>query len=58
VTTVVDDLVAAAQKGCGDEELRALLKRLVPDYEPSAAGVPVADREAVVGVAEQATGDA
>jgi len=41
VSTVVADLIAAAQDGESDEELRRLLKRLVPDYEPSLAGMPV-----------------
>jgi FlaA1/EpsC-like NDP-sugar epimerase len=41
VTTVVGDLIAVAQEGGDDEELRVLLKRLVPDYEPSLAGMPV-----------------
>jgi FlaA1/EpsC-like NDP-sugar epimerase len=41
VTTVVGDLIMAAQEGWGDEELRSLLRRLVPDYEPSLAGMPV-----------------
>ncbi len=41
VSTVVGDLIAAAQEGESDEELRRLLKRLVPDYEPSLAGMPV-----------------
>jgi FlaA1/EpsC-like NDP-sugar epimerase len=41
VSTVVGDLIAAAQAGWPPEELRALLQRLVPDYEPSLAGMPV-----------------
>ena len=41
VSSVVRDLIAAAQEGESDEELRRLLKRLVPDYEPSLAGMPV-----------------
>ena len=41
VSTVVSDLIMAAQEGWGAEELRGLLKRLVPDYEPSLAGMPV-----------------
>jgi len=38
---VIGDLIGAAQEGSADEELRALLKRLVPDYEPSLAGMPI-----------------
>jgi FlaA1/EpsC-like NDP-sugar epimerase len=41
VSTVINDLIAAAQEAWEDEELRALLRRLVPDYEPSLAGMPV-----------------
>jgi len=41
VTTVVDELLAGAKRGWAEEELRALLKRLVPDFEPSLAGMPV-----------------
>jgi FlaA1/EpsC-like NDP-sugar epimerase len=41
VSTVTGDLIAAAQEGWPPEELRALLQRLVPDYEPSLAGMPV-----------------
>lgn len=41
VSTVVSDLIMASQEGWGAEELRGLLKRLVPDYEPSLAGMPV-----------------
>lgn len=41
VSTVVEDLIAAAQEGWPPEELRLLLQRLVPDYEPSLAGMPV-----------------
>ncbi len=41
VSTVVNDLIQAAQEGWPAEELRGLLKRLVPDYEPSLAGMPV-----------------
>ena len=41
VTTVVGDLIQAAEEGWAAEDLRGLLKRLVPDYEPSLAGMPV-----------------
>jgi FlaA1/EpsC-like NDP-sugar epimerase len=41
VATVVSDLIVAAQDAWSDEEIRDLLKRLVPDYEPSLAGMPV-----------------
>jgi FlaA1/EpsC-like NDP-sugar epimerase len=41
VSTVVGDLIVAAQEGWPSEELRGLLQRLVPDYEPSLAGMPV-----------------
>jgi FlaA1/EpsC-like NDP-sugar epimerase len=41
VSTVVEDLIVAAQSGWPPEELRELLQRLVPDYEPSRAGMPV-----------------
>jgi FlaA1/EpsC-like NDP-sugar epimerase len=41
VSGVIGDLIGAAQEGSADEELRALLKRLVPDYEPSLAGMPI-----------------
>jgi FlaA1/EpsC-like NDP-sugar epimerase len=41
VSTVVQDLIDAAQEGWPPEEIRTLLRRLVPDYEPSLAGMPV-----------------
>jgi FlaA1/EpsC-like NDP-sugar epimerase len=41
VTSVVDDLIAAASADAAADELRALIRRLVPDYEPSLAGIPV-----------------
>ena len=41
VTTGVGDLIQAAEEGWAAEDLRGLLKRLVPDYEPSLAGMPV-----------------
>ncbi len=41
VTTVVDELLAGAKRGWSEEDLRGLLKRLVPDFEPSLAGMPV-----------------
>lgn len=41
VSTVVNDLIQAAHESWPSEELRVLLQRLVPDYEPSLAGMPV-----------------
>jgi len=41
VTTVANDLILAAHESWPAEELRALLRRLVPDYEASLAGMPV-----------------
>jgi FlaA1/EpsC-like NDP-sugar epimerase len=41
VQTVVNDLIGAAREGWPDDDLRALLRRLVRDYEPSLAGMPV-----------------
>jgi FlaA1/EpsC-like NDP-sugar epimerase len=41
ITTVVNDLIQAAHEGWPSDDLRVLLKRLVPDYEPSLAGAPV-----------------
>ncbi len=41
VTTLVDELITAAQEGWSDDELRALLTQLVPDFDPSNAGTPV-----------------
>lgn len=41
VSTVVNDLIQAAHEAWPADELRMLLKRLVPDYEPSLAGMPV-----------------
>jgi FlaA1/EpsC-like NDP-sugar epimerase len=41
VSTVVNDLIQAAHESWPADELRTLLKRLVPDYEPSLAGMPV-----------------
>ncbi|HXG45171.1 MAG TPA: nucleoside-diphosphate sugar epimerase/dehydratase [Gemmatimonadales bacterium] len=58
VTAVVSDLIAAAREGWRDEELRALLRRLVPDYEPAAAGAPVAPPVPVASGAERVTGAA
>jgi FlaA1/EpsC-like NDP-sugar epimerase len=40
LTAGVEELIAAAQEGWADEELKALLRKLVPDYDPSLAGVP------------------
>jgi FlaA1/EpsC-like NDP-sugar epimerase len=36
----VEELITAAQEGWADEDLKALLRKLVPDYDPSLAGVP------------------
>jgi FlaA1/EpsC-like NDP-sugar epimerase len=41
VSARVDELISAAQAGWGDEELRAMLRGLVPDYEPGLAGMPL-----------------
>ncbi len=41
VSTVVGDLIQAAEEGWAPQDLRTILKRLVPDYEPSLAGMPV-----------------
>jgi FlaA1/EpsC-like NDP-sugar epimerase len=41
VQTVVNDLIGAAREGWPDDDLRALLRRLVRDYEPSLAGMPL-----------------
>ena len=40
LSAVVGVLVDAAQRGSGDDDLRALLTRLVPDFAPSNAGMP------------------
>lgn len=40
VTTVVSQLIEAAQDGRPDQDLRALLVRLVPDFDPLNVGVP------------------
>ena len=40
VAARVSELILAAQEGWSDEELKALLKRLVPDFDPSHAGAP------------------
>ena len=40
VSTVVDDLIMAAQEGWADEDLRQFPKRLVPDFDASRAGLP------------------
>ena len=45
VSTVVDDLFMAAQEGWADEDLRQFLKRLVPDFDASRAGMPMVKRE-------------
>ncbi len=41
VTTVVNELILAAEEGRPDDELRGLLKRLVVDYDPHNAGAPM-----------------
>jgi FlaA1/EpsC-like NDP-sugar epimerase len=41
VTTVAGELIAGAQGDGDPEALRVLMQRLVPDYEPSLAGIPV-----------------
>jgi FlaA1/EpsC-like NDP-sugar epimerase len=41
VSTVVNDLIQAAHESWPADELRVLLQRLVPDYEPTLAGIPV-----------------
>jgi FlaA1/EpsC-like NDP-sugar epimerase len=41
ISTVVADLLMAAEEGWDPADLRAILRRLVPDYEPSLAGMPV-----------------
>ncbi len=41
VTTVVGDLIHAAEEGWAHDDLRSLLRRLVPDYEATLAGAPV-----------------
>ncbi len=44
ISTVVEDLITAAQQGWPDEELRRFLKRLVPDFDPARGAVPVSSR--------------
>jgi len=41
LSTVVELLIDGAHRGWGDDELRSLLTRLVPDFCPSSSGVPV-----------------
>jgi FlaA1/EpsC-like NDP-sugar epimerase len=41
IAGLVGEVVDAAQEGWADEDLRELLKRLVPDYDPSRGGAPV-----------------
>ena len=36
----VDQLIAAAEEGWSDDELKKLLRDLVPDFDPSLAGMP------------------
>jgi len=45
VSSVVSDLIVAAQEAWPDGEIREILKRLVPDYEPSLAGMPVRNEQ-------------
>jgi FlaA1/EpsC-like NDP-sugar epimerase len=45
VATAISELITAAQEGSPDEELRGMLKRLVPDYDPRNAGTPVPEPE-------------
>ncbi len=40
VTEGVEELISAAEAGWADEDLKSLLRKLVPDYDPSLAGVP------------------
>ncbi|MEP6474450.1 MAG: polysaccharide biosynthesis protein, partial [Gemmatimonadota bacterium] len=40
VTERVDQLIAAAEEGWPDDELKKLLRELVPDFDPSLAGMP------------------
>ena len=56
VSSVTAELIHAAQAGWGDEELRRLLRRLVPDYEPSLAGTPRAARSGPPATAVPSTG--
>jgi FlaA1/EpsC-like NDP-sugar epimerase len=42
VALLVDELIEAARAGRPDQELRDLLTRLVPDFDPSSAGTPPA----------------
>jgi len=35
-----EELITAAEEGWADEDLKGLLRKLVPDYDPSLAGVP------------------
>ena len=41
IAAAVSELIEAAQEGRQDQELRDLLKQLVPDFDPSLAGTPV-----------------
>ncbi len=47
VTTVVGDLIHAAEEGWAHDDLRSLLRRLVPDYEATLAGAPVRSESAM-----------
>jgi hypothetical protein len=40
VTERVEQLIAAAEEGWSDDDLKAQLKGLVPDFDPSLAGKP------------------
>jgi FlaA1/EpsC-like NDP-sugar epimerase len=41
----VEELITAAQEGWVDEDLKGLLRKLVPDYDPSLAGMPARHSE-------------
>ena len=41
IGTLANDLIVAALERWSDDDLREFLRRLVPDYEPTLAGVPV-----------------
>ena len=48
VSEQVEQLIAAAEEGWSDEDLKTQLKGLVPDFDPSLAGMPArhtSDRE-------------
>jgi FlaA1/EpsC-like NDP-sugar epimerase len=47
VAELVDELVGAAQDGGPDDNLRMILKRLVPGYDPRNAGTPVSESKEI-----------